>query len=376
MIAVANRSKTLNGPFDWNTGGEWTFGYWTYDCKNHLENLQSDNAPISNLDEAMFYHPEVLISIKNEVVHIESDRDPQEVYTTISNFAIPRSQPGRDFVLHCRTSKETYKSNVKLIKEQILKGDFYEINYCIAPYIEKQKIDPVDTFLSLNKLTQAPFSCLQKIQDQYLICGSPERFIKKTGNQIISQPIKGTIRRGLTVEEDKQLRIRLAKDEKEQAENVMIVDLVRNDLAKSSKIGSVKVDELFGIYTFPFWHQMISSVVSEKLDDIQNIDIIKNAFPMGSMTGAPKIQAMKMIDEYENFQRGIYSGTVGYFEPSGDFDFNVVIRSIIYDERNHSITLPVGSAITYDSSPEQEWHECWLKAEGMIKALNHASIQA
>jgi para-aminobenzoate synthetase component 1 len=159
------------------------------------------------------------------------------------------------------------------------------------------------------------------------------------------------------------------QSEKEKAENLMIVDLVRNDLARSSKTGSVKVEELFGIYSFSQVHQMISTVSSQIKETTSAVEAIKNAFPMGSMTGAPKVMAMELIEKYENTKRGLYSGAIGYFAPNSDFDFNVVIRSIQYNESKQYLNFEVGSAITYDSDANLEYEECLLKAQAMMKAL-------
>lgn len=196
-----------------------------------------------------------------------------------------------------------------------------------------------------------------------------ERFLKKEGNKLISQPIKGTIRRGSEPTEDQALAEQLQNDPKERAENVMIVDLVRNDLARSSTPGSVQVEELFGIYPFPIVHQMTSTVSSRLRTECSGLDALKAAFPMGSMTGAPKIMSMQLIDRYELTRRGIYSGAIGYFTPEGNFDFNVVIRTLVYDASRQYASLQVGSAITYDSIPEKEYEECFVKIKGWIEAL-------
>src|SRR5690606_8474955 len=194
----------------------------------------------------------------------------------------------------------------------------------------------------------------------------------KEGHKIISQPIKGTMRRGSNESEDNVLKDQLYHSEKERAENMMIVDLVRNDLARSAIPGSVKVDELFGIYTYPKVHQMVSTVSANAGSDVAFSEIIRNAFPMGSMTGAPKVSAMKLIEQFESSRRGLFSGAAGYITPNGDFDFNVVIRSILYEQKTKKISFQVGSAITYDAVPDQEYQECQLKAEAMRQVLTTA----
>jgi para-aminobenzoate synthetase component 1 len=212
---------------------------------------------------------------------------------------------------------------------------------------------------------RAPFSAMFNWGDKYLMSASPERFLKKKGNKIISQPMKGTAPRSANPAEDSEYRERLRTSEKDRAENVMIVDLVRNDLARSCKPGSVQVDELFGIYTFPQVHQMVSVVSGELQNDMHPVDVIKHAFPMGSMTGAPKVMAMRLIEEMEESRRGMYAGSIGYFTPDMDFDFNVVIRSILYNDTTKYISIHSGGAIVFDSDPEEEYKECLIKVKGL-----------
>ena len=156
---------------------------------------------------------------------------------------------------------------------------------------------------------------------------------------------------------------------KDRSENVMVVDLVRNDLSKVCKEGTVRVDELYGIYSFPQVHQMISTVSGELKEEVCFTDILKATFPMGSMTGAPKNKVMHLIEKYEQTKRGIFSGAVGYISPNGDFDFNVVIRSIMYNADTSYLSFQTGSAITFYSDPEKEWEECLLKAEAIKVVL-------
>ena len=267
------------------------------------------------------------------------------------------------------TTKSDYIKNVVRIKNHIQQGDIYEMNYCIQLSAENIQLNPIDIYKNLNLLTEAPFSCLMKQDDKYLICASPERFLKRDGKKIISQPIKGTIKRGRTTIEDEELKNKLKNDPKERSENVMIVDLVRNDLSKIAEKASVKVEELFEIYTFPNIHQMISTISCEaSTTDFKKT--LEATFPMGSMTGAPKKKAMELIEKYENFNRGLYSGTVGIINENGDFDLNVVIRSLFYDAKKRYLSICVGSAITINSDPEYEYNECMLKANSLLQAVN------
>jgi len=225
-------------------------------------------------------------------------------------------------------------------------------------------------FLRLNELAKAPFSSFYKKNNQYLLCASPERFLKKQGQQLISQPIKGTIKRGNTPVEDSGLQTALQHSTKDRAENVMIVDLVRNDLTRSSQTGTIRVEELFGVYPFEQVNHMISTITSTLRENVHAVDVIRHTFPMGSMTGAPKVMSMQLIEQYEQTRRGLYSGTVGYFTPEGDFDFNVVIRSMLYNASSRYLSFQVGGAIVYDSVPEREYEECLLKAKAMLETVD------
>ncbi len=269
-----------------------------------------------------------------------------------------------------RISKKKYLGIVKKIKKHIHRGDIYEMNFCQEFYAKNAEINPLNLYKRLNNISPMPYSCFYKFNHNYLLCSSPEGFLQKKGNKIFSRPIKGTIQRGKNKWEDTLLRRNLLNSKKEQSENVMIVDLVRNDFSKFAKKGSVKVDELFGIYTFNNLHHMISTISCEVGYRYHFVDAIKNCFPMGSMTGAPKVKAMELIEKYEKTRRGLFSGAVGYITPEGDFDFNVVIRSILFNKKNKYLSVMAGSAITSKSVPEKEYEECLLKAWPMIKALN------
>ncbi len=273
--------------------------------------------------------------------------------------------------IRSRFTKSEYKNTVNEIKGHIQRGDIYEINFCQEFYAENAEIDPLGTFIRLNKISPTPFSSFLKIGLRYIISATPERFLSRRGTKLISQPIKGTSARNSDKLKDDAQKKNLLANEKELAENVMIVDLVRNDLTKSARPGTVKVEELFGIYSFKQVHQLISTVVCERAEGLSNAQIIANTFPMGSMTGAPKISAMKLAEQYERSKRGVYSGAVGYFAPNGDFDFNVVIRTLLYNKENKYLSFHTGGAITLDSDPEQEYDECVLKAQAIMEVLSN-----
>jgi len=271
--------------------------------------------------------------------------------------------------VYCRLSKQKYVENVNKLLTHIKRGDIYEINYCIEFFCEDAVINPQQVFKNLNELTEAPFSQLLKAEDDYIICASPERFIQKKGNVLISQPMKGTARRSTDSTEDLKIKAALQNSLKEQTENVMALDVARNDLSQVATKGSVIVSELFGVHTFKNVHQMLSTVNCILKENVSLTDIIAATFPPASMTGAPKLKAIELIKKYELSPRGIYSGAMGFTDANGDFDFCVVIRTIIYNEKLKRLSFHVGSAITARCNPEEEWNECLLKAETLFKAL-------
>jgi len=349
---------------------DWLVGHFTYDLKNETEALTSRHPDRLGFPPAFFYVPQTMLRFgPGGGVTVESFENPAAAYAQITGTEVPTPAPGPSVSLLPRTPRETYLDHVERIREHILDGDVYELNYCVEFFAENARIDPLAAYLALNDRSPMPFSVFGKTDDQYVLCASPERFLKKTGGRLLSQPIKGTARRGSTPAEDERLRHALQRDEKERAENMMIVDLVRNDLARSARTGTVRVEEMFGVYTFAQLHQMISTVSADLRPGVTPTEALRNAFPMGSMTGAPKIKAMELIDRYESARRGLYSGTVGFFTPEGDFDFNVVIRSILYNRASGYLSCQVGSAITYDARGESEYEECLLKARAMREVL-------
>lgn len=348
--------------------GDWLFGFLGYDLKNELENLSSEHSNHEKFGAIGFFKPQILIEVEGPAIHITA-KNPSTVWQSIASTVASEATAINVGKIQAKISRSEYIETVQKLRLHIEEGDIYEINFCQEFYGDINNLKPVDVYWALNTASPKPFSAFQKFDDQYLVCASPERFMKKEGNKLTSQPIKGTIRRGKDVAEDAALKHQLRHDEKELAENMMIVDLVRNDLAKSSKTGSVKVDEMFGIYAFQQVFQMISTVSSELRGNLTYLDAIKNAFPMGSMTGAPKHKVMQLIEQYESSKRGIFSGAAGYITPEGDFDFNVVIRSIFLNMEAKQYSFQVGSAITYDSDPEKEYEECLLKASAIRTVL-------
>ncbi|GGK69087.1 aminodeoxychorismate synthase component I [Rufibacter glacialis] len=347
-------------------------GYLTYDLKNGLEKLHSQHPDYLGFPELTFFAPETWITFSAESITISSTvEEPEAVAQAILATSFTGSFSQSPIQTQARVAKEDYLQTVEQLRQHILEGDVYEVNYCQEFYAEEVRLSPLPLFWKLNQASPTPFAGFLKLEDRYLLCASPERFLKKEGNVLISQPIKGTIRRGNTPQEDEHQRQLLASSEKEQAENMMIVDLVRNDLNRVASTGTVQVEELFGLYGFRYVWQMISTVTGQVPDSVSPVEVLKATFPMGSMTGAPKIRALELIEQYEQTKRGLYSGSLGYFLPNGDFDFNVVIRSLQYNAQSGYLSFEVGSAITYDSDPEQEYQECLLKAEAINQVLQN-----
>ena len=358
-----------------NNTKDFIFGYLSYDLKNDTEDLTSDNFDGLNFTDLYFFQPKKLFFIKNNELEVryleEFEHEIESDLTNIFKHELTKNKIEHDVKVHKRITKKEYLKKLDLILEHIHRGDIYEVNFCQEFYAENAIIDPLEVYLHLNEISKPPFAGFVKIDDQFLLSASPERFVTKENNKIISQPIKGTAKRLNNKTADKDLALALELDEKERSENIMIVDLVRNDLSKTAIKGKVKVEELCKVYTFEQVHQLISTVTSLIDDKTDSIDVIKSLFPMGSMTGAPKISAMKIIEQYESTKRGIYSGAIGYFTPTDDFDFSVVIRSILYNSTKKYLSYSVGGAITSKSDPEKEYQECLLKAIAMKKALKN-----
>jgi len=349
---------------------KYIFGYFSYDLKNDIEKLESDNKDNLLFPELHFFIPKYVLKIKGNILSIIScENNIDDIYNEILSQELNNNNISENKFTPVFTKNE-YINTVNKLKQHIQFGDIYEVNFCQEFYSNLPQIVPTKVFSELIDISPTPFSTYYKVDNKYLMSATPERFVTKKSNKVFSQPIKGTIKRDSNIEQDNALITQLKNDTKELSENVMIVDLVRNDLSRIAKKGTVKVDELFGIYTFPQVHQMISTVSAEVEEGIDNVEIIKNMFPMGSMTGAPKIRAMKLIEEYEQTKRGLFSGSVGYFAPNGDFDFNVIIRSLFYNSDKNYLSFQVGSAITINSDAEKEYDECLVKAKAILLATN------
>lgn len=356
------------------TTGDWIFGYMTYDLKNDVEALQSNNFDGLNFPDLFFFQPKKLFLLNGNQLEIQylnmCDDEIEEDFSAIIQSQKWVTENESSIEIQQRISKENYIKKVSKMQEYIHRGDMYEANFCMEFFAENAHIHPFEKFEKLTTISKAPFTVFLKNNQQFLLSASPERYLKKVGERLISQPIKGTAQRFLDAVEDEKSKNQLASDPKERAENIMITDLVRNDLSRTAQQNSVQVEELCAVYSFLQVHQMISTITSKLDFQYSVIEVIKNSFPMGSMTGAPKVSAMKISEELEETKRGLYSGAVGYFTPTADFDFNVVIRSILYNQENKYVSFSVGSAITAQSVPEKEYEECILKAKAMSEVLS------
>jgi para-aminobenzoate synthetase component 1 len=361
----------LNNLQAWlNDKQDWKFGHLGYDLKNQVEHLSSGHPDLIGFPDTFFFQPAIVIRQKNGGIEIQSCKDsPHDIFQQVSGTRVPaHKNPALE--IKARFQKQEYISVLEQLRHHILRGDCYEINFCQEFFAENAIIDPPALYQQLVAVSPTPFAGFYKLNDKYLLCASPERFLQKKGTAIISQPIKGTTRRNVAdAEADQLLKQQLQHSQKDRSENVMVVDLVRNDLSKICSEASVHAEELFQVYTFPQVHQMISTVTGTLRDGIDFAAILKATFPMGSMTGAPKMRVMQLIEQYEKTKRGIYSCSIGYFSPAGDFDFNVVIRSIMYNAASNYLSYQVGGGITFYSDPEKEYEECLLKAAAIKKVL-------
>lgn len=355
------------------TTKDWLFGYLSYDLKNDVEDLKSANFDGLEFPDLFFFQPKKIFLLKENQLEIQylllCDDEIEEDFEGILSMHSEPFVTLSEVKVQQRISKDLYVEKVQKMLDHIHKGDLYEANFCMEFFAENAVINPLEKFHKLNEISQAPFSVFFKNYKNYLLSASPERYLKKVGDEIISQPIKGTSKRSSDPEEDQKSKDFLENDAKERAENIMITDLVRNDLSHTAQKGSVEVAELCKIYSFLQVHQMISTIKSKLDAQYSPVDVLKTTFPMGSMTGAPKISVMKIIENLEETKRGLYSGAVGYFTPEGNFDFNVVIRSILYNQEKKYVSFSVGSAITSLSDPEKEYEECLLKAKAMHEVL-------
>ena len=375
LLAVGSvRSYNFTGNNDavkfqafYNEKPTWLFGHFGYNAFGNAHIFTENENGFKN---GFFFEPETILKISNETITvIKSTKVATEILKEITDFVLPDEIPHQKIKPLPLLSKENYIEKIKKIQQHIARGDCYEINFCKKFTASNATINSIETYLKLSAISPAPFGALYKVNNDFCICTSPERFLQKQNTTLISQPIKGTSRRDADATIDNANKIHLLQSEKEKAENVMVVDLVRNDMSMVCNKGSVHVKELFGIYSFPKVHQMISTVVGTVNANAEALKLIEPCFPMGSMTGAPKQKVMQLIAQYETESRGLFSGSIGYITPENNFDFNAVIRSIFYNQQQKEVSFFAGSGITFYSNPVEEYDECMAKAEAMVEVL-------
>jgi len=338
---------------------DWYFGYLGYDLKNNIEKLYSNNGDPIGAPDLWLFSPGYLLQADHTSQQKKVLRNDHSLELAIDQQRDSEVQLGS---LRYSVTPETYQQTIVKAKKLIYEGDLYELNLAHQSKADFTG-DPFQLYKKMRQAGPVPFGAYMQLDEIDVCCASPERFLAKKGTKVWSQPIKGTTKRSSDPELDKRLKKALINSRKEQAENLMIVDLVRHDLNKIAIPGSVKVEQLFDIETFKTVHQMVSCISANTYKN-NVMDILKYCFPMGSMTGAPKIRAMQRIEEFEIFKRGIYSGAIGYLTPENEFDFNVVIRTAII--KDNVLYYAAGGAITSDSNPKNEWNETLLKKQALI----------
>lgn len=360
-----------NLPFDFQLG---YIGYLGYELKNDciVENKHKYKYPdayfryidraviIDHLEEKTY-----ILSYKDDLEWIESAKILLEnkVLDKSLDDKSKKDYPKVNFV----RDKKTYIEDMKKSKSLMKKGETYEV--CLTNRLDiHDKIDPVEYYMILRDVSPGPYSALLNFPEISVACSSMERFIKINRQNIVeTKPIKGTIRRGKDKEEDMKLIKELYTDKKTKSENLMIVDLLRNDLSKVCEVGSVNVSKLMDVETYSTLHQLVSTVSGKIHKEKDSFDVIKSCFPGGSMTGSPKKRTLEIIDELENVPRGVYSGSIGYISNNGTSDFNIVIRTALIEK--DITTIGVGGAIIDLSDEEEEFDEILLKAKGILTAL-------
>ena len=354
-------------------GTDWLFGFFSYEYNGGWETVSATNPAYLKVPELCFFAPQKLWLLQKDTLTAlyACDDNPADDFAMMQLSTLQKLEYTKSINLRPRISKEAYIKYGLNLKQHILRGDIYEVNYCMEWFAEQVSVSPKHLFTSLNSIAKTPFAAYLSMDNLHLMCASPERFLARNGSRIVSQPIKGTTARHEDAVLDVAAAQQLKNDTKERAENIMITDLVRNDLSRIAQKGTVRVAEQCTVYPFAQVHQMISTVVADCVSNVSSLDIINACFPMGSMTGAPKQRAMELIDTYEVGQRGLYSGAVGYFVPNGDFDFNVVIRSLVYDSQTKYLSAHVGSALTAAADLEKEYAECQLKVEAIKGVLSN-----
>lgn len=372
VLAVGARGSLTRPEFDQEgCAKDWVFGALCYEWKEVLFHGRG-----SDSDHGDWFTPRLVVEWDRERVTIHAlDQDVGHANTWAARaFELPRPEQGTSQPLAWAplTSRSHYLSGVERLLAHIQRGDIYEVNYCTTRSAKGVHFDPFSTFPRLLDRSQAPFAAFYRKGSAFALCASPERFLAFDGRRIMGQPMKGTRPRNSDVELDRRALEELAADEKERSENIMALDVMRHDLSRIAASGTVHVDELCAVRSYPRVHQMVSTVVADRRDGVDPYDVLRATFPMASMTGAPKYRAMQLIEEAESGPRGLFSGSLGFFAPDGTGDFNVVIRTLLFDSRTGALSLTTGSAITALCDAMTEFEECEVKARSVIDLLDHA----
>ncbi len=376
VIGVAGAQHAASGavrPAPWPGPGA-CFGHAGYDLKNHFENLDSRHPAHDGFADSAWWQPACVVRLADGKATLIAGGHRPEGRALLRSLTVnPGPLTAMAMARWTRTtSKERYLEAVATLLKHIHRGDIYEVNYCTQRTALLPDLDPFAAFARLLAFSDAPHAAFLRHGNHYALCASPERFLRLQGDQVITQPMKGTRPRGGSRAEDQALAAELASDPKERSENIMALDVARNDLSRIALPGTVHVDELCAVKCYPNVHQLVSTASARIKPGTTPMDLLRATFPMASMTGAPKVRAMQLIDQVEDMRRGLFSGTIGYFLPDDTADLNVVIRTITWDAGTGRASLISGGAITSASSPEQEWAECEHKARTVLNAFGHA----
>ena len=354
-------------------------GYFGYEAFNFLPNNNKDNNDSEVFPDIAvgFYDWAIVVDHEKKetwVTFLDKNSIVDNIITKFSseNLKVKYNHNYNFSDFKQNISEEKYIDNVLKIKEYISSGDCYQVNYS-QNFEVNYSGNAWDIYKDLRNINPAPYSSFFKLSDQFIISSSPERFISIKDSLIETKPIKGTLKRLIDKNLDHEQINILKNDEKNIAENLMIVDLLRNDLSKCCELHSVKVTKLFDIESYTSVHHMVSTVVGTLNPKTTSIDILKACFPGGSITGAPKKRAMEIISELENRKRGIYCGSVGYFDGNNNMDTNICIRTITLTE--NKISFAAGGGIVYDSDPRDEYHESLEKVSVFIKYFSNGEFK-
>lgn len=352
---------------------DWLFGYLSFNAADKTS-VKNKESKLPKYPKLHFFHPKKIFLLKQNSIEIHyasiCEEEIEADWNTINNIKVEDyEREALHLPIQAKLSKQAYLEKINKIQDYIRQGKITEINFCQEFYAHAELKNPLAIYQHLNAISSTPFASYVRMEEDYILCASPERYLSNTAGLIKAQPIKGTAKRKENTLEDRKIRLGLETNEKEIAENVLITEMLVEEFYEIAEEESVQITELCKAYSFKQVHQLISTIVCHLKPELSEVDAIKATYPMGSMTGIPKDITLKIIEELENFDRGLYSGSVGYFAPNGDFDFNVVIRSILYNAKSKYVSFAAGGAITALSDPEEEYQETMLKVKAMEEVL-------